>query len=228
MDTTAIGSNRARAQFAFLLLLREFLNGAKTSVDSCNSPISTYICDPTFSALDVALLRHFQVEILKNVCGRYSASEALPIITNTLENGNHTGISSGTLFWMPHCPKELYASVLSSNWNRTDISKIVIIGNSFANIVESLCPEEEKIRLGRIFKAFSLLHHSIATLQIPEYVEDPYIFSGTSIHRFDLSSELLAPEGDDFWKIPENESEALGRCLKECDPTISENRTPLR
>jgi hypothetical protein len=46
-----------------------------------------------------------------------------------------------TLFFMPHCPSELYDNVLWSNWDELAISTpLIIVGNSLRNHCESLAP----------------------------------------------------------------------------------------
>jgi hypothetical protein len=46
-----------------------------------------------------------------------------------------------TLFFMPHCPSELYDNVLWSNWDELAVSTpLIIFGNSLRNHCESLAP----------------------------------------------------------------------------------------
>jgi hypothetical protein len=46
-----------------------------------------------------------------------------------------------TLFFMPHCPSQLYDNVLWSNWDELAVSTpLIVLGNSFRNHCESLAP----------------------------------------------------------------------------------------
>jgi hypothetical protein len=62
-----------------------------------------------------------------------------------------------TLFFMPHCPSELYNNVLWSNWDELAISTpLIIFGNSLRNHCESL---------GSTASACPCLHLSLPWLQ---------------------------------------------------------------
>jgi hypothetical protein len=46
-----------------------------------------------------------------------------------------------TLFFMPHCPSQLYDNVLWSNWDELVVSNpLIVVGNSLRNHCESLAP----------------------------------------------------------------------------------------
>lgn len=40
------------------------------------------------------------------------------------------------LFFIPHCPRFIYHNLLLQNWNKTQIEKLFVIGNSFYNYLE--------------------------------------------------------------------------------------------
>lgn len=208
MESIAIGASRARAQFAFLLLLSELFHTAA----GADNKIQLAICEPMFTAQDAALARHLGIQLLENRSGRYSQLEPLPVASASSAPSSSAldvTASSGTLYWMPHCPKELYASLLHFNWNLSALNKTVIIGNSFADIVEGICPPAEKLRLGRIFAA-----HEISTASsLPNYADDPYIFNNTSVHLFSATLDGTS------WTIPAEETATLELCLN--DPTLS-------
>lgn len=209
MESSALGAKRARAQFAFLLLLMELFQGASTP----DNPITTAICEPMFSAHDAALARHFGIGLLENRAGKYSQLEPLPLASQASSTLPSVGPSKGTLYWMPHCPKELYASLLHCNWHPSALSNMVIIGNSFADIVESPNTPLDKTRLGRIFVS----NDFASAARIPEYNDDPFIFNSTSIHIFRQNDVKDAT--DPFWTIPEEETKELELCLT--DPNMS-------
>jgi uncharacterized protein YejL (UPF0352 family) len=163
------------------------------------------------TAEDIAMINHFQISVLENTCGRYSISEPLPIAiktTNGISDRPHDEEAGITVFWMPHCPKELYAAVLRANWSPTSLSRIIIIGNSFHNIISSLPSETDRVTLGRVFAAGPIS----SVFPLPEYSDDPYIFNNTCVHTFHPSSEKYSPT-DPFWTIPEEEELALAKCF---------------
>jgi hypothetical protein len=41
-------------------------------------------------------------------------------------------VQQRTLFFMPHCGRQLYSNVLWANWSPYQLEKILILGNSFA------------------------------------------------------------------------------------------------
>jgi hypothetical protein len=43
-----------------------------------------------------------------------------------------------TVFYMPHCGKSLYNNLLFANWSPDRLCQLIIIGNSFSNIVQKL------------------------------------------------------------------------------------------
>ncbi|KAJ8903647.1 hypothetical protein NDN08_004749 [Rhodosorus marinus] len=50
--------------------------------------------------------------------------------------------ASPTLFFMPHCPRQLYNNVLQSNWKATQLSNAMIIGNKFSNYYLQIRPRQ--------------------------------------------------------------------------------------
>lgn len=210
MNISDFAVNRSRPQFAFLLLLMELLS-AKSGTDHIEKrPLSVHICEPMFTADDAALVRHFEISLLENLCGRYNVSHGLPILGNSssVHVASESSEVPSTLFWMPHCPKELYATVLESNWNSSNLSNIVILGNSFESITSSLMSDAEKLRLGRIFQAHSITRAAL----LPEYADDPYIFNNTAMHSFHPNAEQH-PESSQFWHITEEERNALANAF---------------
>jgi hypothetical protein len=210
MESTDFSVKRSRPQFAFLLLLMDLANSSNNIVEGKKKLVSTGICEPMFSSQDAALARHFEISILENHCGRYSVLNDFPILKTDHSNAilqssiDKSETCGTTLFWMPHCPKELYATLLESNWFSTHLSKLIIIGNSFADIVTAPTSESEQLRLGRIFAASKIAHIT----PLPEYIEDPYIFNNTSIHVFKHDPEQHG-ESSDFWTISGEEKKSL-------------------
>lgn len=209
MAPSSYHMRNARVQFSFLLLLMDLIESLNSSSEAPKKRVSVGICEPLFLAEDIALLQHFQISTLKNTFGSYPVSDPLPVAANTtpLTDPNDNDMDPGyTLFWMPHCARELYSAVLRSNWAPRMLSRVIIIGNSLPGICESLPSEINRVRNGRIFAANSVLSAS----PLPDYSEDPFVFSGTCLHTFSPPDHL---PNDPFWSVPLEEDTALQECF---------------
>lgn len=69
-----------------------------------------FFYDPCTTDLEVALLKEFQIQIIPD------------------NERGHRPVSVPTLFYMPHCPQQLYANVLMSNWET--LNNVIFFGNS--------------------------------------------------------------------------------------------------
>ncbi|KAL1768707.1 SRR1 isoform X2 [Sigmodon hispidus] len=102
----------ARSQLAFMLL---FLEKYKIPRSHC------WVYDPLFSQTEISVLTCLGVTVL-----------------NENEEGKHSVHGQPTVFYMPHCGTALYNNLLWSNWSIDDLSRVVIIGNSFRGLEERL------------------------------------------------------------------------------------------
>jgi hypothetical protein len=66
--------------------------------------------DPCTTELEMELLQEFQIQIIPH------------------NERGHRPVSVPTLFYMPHCPQQLYANVLISNWE--SLNNVIFFGNS--------------------------------------------------------------------------------------------------
>ena len=46
-------------------------------------------------------------------------------------------VAKSTLFFMPHCPRQLYANVVSANWGADALQRVALLGNSFEAYVQA-------------------------------------------------------------------------------------------
>lgn len=58
------------------------------------------------------------------------------LVIETNEEGKRK-VDCDTLFFVPHCPKQLVNNLLWKNWGKS-LSQCIIIGNSFRKIFESI------------------------------------------------------------------------------------------
>jgi len=139
----------SRFQFAFLLALR----------DHFNSKVEVY--DPAFGLDETAVLKHFECYII-----------------DINEEGKRF-VSQRTVFFLPHCPKQLTNNLLWKNWG-TNLANCVIIGNSFEKIVESHSDRVLKDSLLYIYHASQF----VSELKIDNSFKFSDIFNDLSIHIF--------------------------------------------
>lgn len=135
------------------------------------------VFDPVFTSFEHLVLREFDCNILtENSEGKYPVKD--------------TGT---TIFFLPHCPKQLCNNLLWSNWG-LQLSYCVIISNSFNLILES-----NSVR--------QLANSAEYILNISPYVEELAvinnfkfydIFNDTAIHIFPPNKINLV--SDDIWK----------------------------
>ena len=120
----------ARAQTAFLVGLAKTLGVGRVTVH-----------DPAFSSFERSFLESegFEVDPV-NREGRLSVGE-----------DRHPGT---TLFFLPHCPKQLTNNLLWANWSPDSLNKVVVLANSFAGINER-SPSRCSSNLNHLFISFT-------------------------------------------------------------------------
>lgn len=153
----------ARYQFALLLCLKELYN------------VEVYVYDPVFNENDISLLNHFNINIL----------------TENLEGKYKTRNQKTTLFYLPHCPKQLTNNLLWANWG-LNLSYCIIISNSFNKVIENSLKRTLAENAEYILKITPYVHE-FAVINTFKYYE---VFNDTSIHVFPKLN--LIPT--DFWE----------------------------
>ncbi|GJT05333.1 protein sensitivity to red light reduced 1 [Tanacetum coccineum] len=95
------------------------------------------------------------------------------------------------VFFMPHCPAELYENLLETNWNNEMLNKIMILGNSFAKRCEHY-------RSGGSGNSVSSITHMLALepftkeFKVPRFLVDfSHAFRGTSWHIFNVDKDAV-------------------------------------
>uniref|UniRef100_G1SQP7 SRR1 domain containing n=1 Tax=Oryctolagus cuniculus TaxID=9986 RepID=G1SQP7_RABIT len=157
----------ARNQLAFLLLLLE----------KCQIPRShCWVYDPLFSPLEIAVLNRLGVAVLSEN-----------------EEGKRSVAGEPTLFYMVHCGTALYNNLLWRNWSVDALSKMLIIGNSFTGLQESLCVP----MFAQVLKGLEELEFA----QTAQYVDT---FNDTAVHWFPVQKlQQLSTEVWTFREEPE-------------------------
>lgn len=155
----------ARYQFAFLLLLRELLKISGLC----------FIYEPHFSQDDKVVVEEFGCSLIDHN-----------------EEGKRR-VEDLTLFFMLHCGKPLYNSVLWANWG-LGLSNVIILGNRFTSYQERIPSRKLREEASYIY---NILPYTRET-PIPNTFHHSDIFNDSGIHWF--SREVLATVPDMLWK----------------------------
>uniref|UniRef100_A0A0K2TYN8 AGAP005113PAlike [Tribolium castaneum] n=2 Tax=Lepeophtheirus salmonis TaxID=72036 RepID=A0A0K2TYN8_LEPSM len=152
-------SNSSKVQLLFLLSLKSDL-GIETSL----------VSDPIFFKSEIRFLQDSGLTVLKeNIEGKFKVKEK-------------------TLFFLPHCPKQLTNNLLWSNWK--DLDNIIIISNSFSCICD-FSTDKELNSVYYLKKASNFVKETL----IENNYQDLTIFNDLSFHTFDCSSlDLEEPD----------------------------------
>lgn len=93
-----------------------FLIGINEKYHHQNKPVKVY--DPIFTSCEKSILIKLRLELLsENFEGKHSANEL-------------------TLFYFPHCLKELSNNLLWKNWSPEKLTNVILISNGFKSIVD--------------------------------------------------------------------------------------------
>ncbi|RZB38640.1 SRR1-like protein, partial [Asbolus verrucosus] len=157
----------SRYQFAFLLCLKDHYNVGRIKV-----------YDPVFTETDRSILESFQCDILKeNFEGKYRVPD-----------------KTTTIFYMPHCPKQLSNNLLWANWG-VNLNYCILIANSFNTIVDNTI---RRILNKNASYILNIIPHvvELAVINTFKFYE---IFNDTAIHIFPWNKLKLL--SDDFWSL---------------------------
>lgn len=155
----------SRYQLAFIRCLQEVIH--------FDRPIQYF--DPVFGKQEVETLEHLNGFVLRENCeGKYSADVT-------------------TLFYLPHCPKQISNNLLWKNWSLRSLERLFLIGNSFSGIIRN-----SPNRLLEKNAHFILeVEDSCREIEFENSFNHTDIFNDTSLHYFDVSNLRSKPE--EFW-----------------------------
>lgn len=156
----------AKHQIALIQLIAEHFHIASLS-----------FYDPVLTEQEKSILEHYKYTVLtENKEGKYLTDQP-------------------TLFYLPHCPKQLTNNLLWTNWNPANLQNLTLISNSFKTIIEET-PE----RLLRPNAYFIIESSSfVDEIAIENLFKFDDIFNNFAIHHFD-ENKLSAIE-ENFWGV---------------------------
>jgi SRR1 len=110
------------------------------------------------------------------------------VISSENKEGKYS-VTSPTLFYLPHCPKQITNNLLYTNWSAESLKNIILICNSFKQIIEST-PE----RLLRPNAHYLLeLSNRVTEFEIENNFRFTDIFNDFSIHSFQANKLADVP-----------------------------------
>ncbi|ORY90335.1 SRR1-domain-containing protein [Syncephalastrum racemosum] len=167
------------AQFQFILALE--------LADLLNLKGKMSIFDPVMTALDKQLCEKYQVHVIEED-----------------EKGKRT-VNQPTLFYMPHCSRNLYSNTISANWKPTSLTNLYIIGNRFDMYVGSQLERDLLRECPYLIPANTI----VQTVSFPKKFDDDKVFNDLAIQWFP-SDVVPQGENDPFWSsvTPQADPEA--------------------
>jgi hypothetical protein len=172
------------AQFQFLLALE--------LADLLNLKGKMSIFDPVMTDLDKQLCEKHQIHVIKED-----------------EKGKRT-VKQPTLFYMPHCSRNLYSNTISANWTPTSLTNLHIIGNRFDMYVgryvsiphqdNFLTPINSQLERDLLRECPYLIPANtiVQTVSFPKKFDDDKVFNDLAIQWFP-SAVVPQDENDSFW-----------------------------
>ncbi|XP_055642116.1 SRR1-like protein [Toxorhynchites rutilus septentrionalis] len=159
----------SRFQLAFVRCLQRELN--------IKGKIRYY--DPILSRQEGQILEQLDGIVLEeNLEGKYIAEEK-------------------TLFYLPHCPKQISNNLLWRNWKLEFLQNVFLIGNSFEEIVSK---NPQRLLRKNIPFILNVKDHCIE-IKIENNFKFKEIFNDTSLHYFDKAA--LRDKDQHFWETDE-------------------------
>ncbi|KAK9512258.1 hypothetical protein O3M35_000726 [Rhynocoris fuscipes] len=158
-------SHAALYQLALLLQLKYHLK------------VPLHIYDPLFNTIEKEILEKLNL-----------------IIIDRNEEGKRK-IYNNTVFFLPHCPLELFNNLLWINWGLS-LSKCVIIGNRHSSVITNT-PSSSLID----FYYVTRITPAVEEIDIPNVFKFNDIFNDFAAHIFPLDKLNKVPA--DFWNFQE-------------------------
>lgn len=155
----------SRHQLAFIRCVREVIQYER----------QIQYFDPVFGKQEIETLERLNGFVLRENCeGKYLADVA-------------------TLFYLPHCPKQISNNLLWKNWSLKALEKVFLIGNSFSGIIRNSPNRLLEKNAHFILK----VEDSCREIEFENNFIHTDIFNDTSLHYFDGPS--LRSEPEEFW-----------------------------
>lgn len=153
-------SSQVSSKFQLLLLL----SFAKHANIANNDEVFVY--DPILTCSEKTILTKLNLKLFE-----------------TNQEGHYLFEKNTTVYFLPHCPKQLLNNLLWSNWDNLDF--VYIIGNSFKNINLNFSANQLQS-----VKYIQQVSDVIKETNIKNSFQYKDIFNNLSFHRFELTKKL--------------------------------------
>lgn len=90
------------------------------------------------------------------------------------------------LFYMPHCDKSLYNNVLWSNWHLDKLNNVIILGNSFTNMINSILSKQTLKLFNYIYHSVDTFSNSFIELLVVNNFDHKEVFNDLAFQAFDV------------------------------------------
>lgn len=150
-------SVNARMQLALLLDICDALS---------IKPSQVSIYDPVFSEEDLEFLKRLEFDLL---------SEASKPETHVIS-------TFPTILYMPHCDREVYESVLRSNWTPRGLSEVILLANRLMDYVENQPERRLQAESPHLLNLAPCLECTL----LPEFKPHSTAFNNLAIQRIPL------------------------------------------
>jgi hypothetical protein len=114
-----------RYQLALLLVMHEKIN--EFGAENLSETIEIY--DPRFKDRDIVILKSFEKP-------KFHIIEQNELCARKLE--------VTTLVFMPHLHKHLYHNLIGANWKPNNLKKLILVGNSFREMIDGTMMSKSK------------------------------------------------------------------------------------
>jgi hypothetical protein len=115
------------------------------------------------------------------------------IIEENLEGKHPVSDDTVTLFYLPHCPKQITNNILWKNWTIGQLKNTILLCNSFQNIVTSSPRRFLESNANYLLR----IHEHIEETELKNNFKYTDIFNDSSLHYF-LEDKLLKLD-EKFW-----------------------------
>lgn len=137
----------------------------------------TKVYDPVFTNCDKSVLIELGLQVIEDNC-----------------EGHHPNNSQQTLYFFPHCPRELSNNLLHANWSQQCLPKCLIIANSFESLV---LHTPERVLLQDYYYLFKV-QQVVEELPLINNFHHLDVFNDLSVHTFP-EDRCINLDQTDFW-----------------------------
>ncbi|KAI8328756.1 SRR1-domain-containing protein [Chlamydoabsidia padenii] len=166
----------ARYQLMLALAIQDIIKLKKGRVS---------IYDPVMTSLDKEACTHYGLQVIEQdeECKR--------------------SVTASTLFYMPHCAKNLYSNTISANWTREQLQHVTFIGNDFVDMYITSQPDSTLRRECPYLIPASTL---VESTPFPDHLFNiNNVFNNLAIQHFPLA-KIPQDKYDPFWSsVPGSE-----------------------